>query len=944
MTDFLNSVLPAQGVYCAVGIRAGIIKPSFVNTIADVEAVGDGFDNNGVDAYFALASFVEPGSRTVANAAFLRAFFLDIDCGADKPYADQPAAAQALSIFLSTTNLPTPTIVNSGGGLHVYWPLTEDVPVDTWIIHARSLKRLCAAHGLMADPAITSDAARILRIPGTHNYKNAVGREVQIMTSGVPTSLDDFIELLPAPPVDLSAARSFGMDAETRDLAGDYPACSFARIAQKSLKGSGCAQMNRAIRESATLEEPLWRGVLSIAKRCIDGETAIHKVSKGHPDYTPDATIAKAAETKGPYTCQWYKDNYGAGCEGCTQRVSTPILIGRIVEAAKPTENDTYIVEAPASDTHPAMEIAVPAFPFPYFRGAQGGVFRKETDGDGNVSEVEIYRDDLYITERFFDSDDFGNGDGEMVGINLHMRQDGVRRFYTPVTTIFAKDKLRDVLVRNGVVAYGKKLDELMSYFASSIRKLQTQYAANKTRNQMGWTPDMLGFVVGELEYTPNGTKLAPPASGTRELAAAFKPTGTLEEWKSVVNFYGRPGLEPHAFALFMGFGSPLLKLVGGNAVKGAWVHLKSNGSGSGKSTAQMVANSIFGQPDDLLMKKDDTYNSKMHMLGMINSMLYTVDEITNETPENISNMAYGFTSGRGKHRMDGQSNKLRINNTTWCNFTLTSANSSVVDILQQLKSTADGELRRVLELYVPTYTGATKLEIDALFSKLDDNYGLAGPIFMEYVLTHRDQVVKMLADMQAKVDREFDLNQTDRFYSYLMTCAFTGALIAQRLDLHDINIAPVYQYLIKEVALSRAVTKLAVGDPLAVAQEALGAFINENVNNALVAPYTPAGGIPTRPAMMPKGHLKMRYDPDNRELAIPSTELRNYLTARQIDVKDALHHLTQQGYVKYDGKARPTRLGAGAIGGLSGVPVRCFIFDGDALGIDRDNFAADTD
>lgn len=95
---------------------------------------------------------------------------------------------------------------------------------------------------------------------------------------------------------------------------------------------------------------------------------------------------------------------------------------------------------------------------------------------------------------------------------------------------------------------------------------------------------------------------------------------------------------------------------------------------------------------------------------------------------------------------------------------------------------------------------------------------------------------------------------------------------------------------------------------------------------------------------MMPKGHLKMRYDPDNRELAIPSTELRNYLTARQIDVKDALHHLTQQGYVKYDGKARPTRLGAGAIGGLSGVPVRCFIFDGDALGIDRDNFAADTD
>ena len=138
MTDFLTSVLPAQGVYCTVGIRAGVVKQSFLNTIADVEAVSDGLDNNGIDAYFALASFIEPGSRTVANAAFLRAFFLDLDCGEGKPYVDQPAAAQALAEFLSVTNLPTPTIVNSGGGLHVYWPLTEDVPAETWIIHARS--------------------------------------------------------------------------------------------------------------------------------------------------------------------------------------------------------------------------------------------------------------------------------------------------------------------------------------------------------------------------------------------------------------------------------------------------------------------------------------------------------------------------------------------------------------------------------------------------------------------------------------------------------------------------------------------------------------------------------------------------------------------------------------------------------------------------------------
>jgi uncharacterized protein (DUF927 family) len=589
------------------------------------------------------------------------------------------------------------------------------------------------------------------------------------------------------------------------------------------------------------------------------------------------------------------------------------------------------------------VAISIPAYPFPYFRGKNGGVFRKDRDKDGEEVETEIYPDDLYLTERFFDSNENDVGDGEMVGINLHMRRDGVRRFFAPVTTLFATDKLRDLLVRNGVVAYGKKLEVLMAYFASAIRKLQSQYAANRTRNQMGWTPDLLGFVVGELEYTASGVKLAPPASGTRQLAAAFKPTGSLEEWKKIANFYDRPGLEPHALALFFGFGSPLLRLIEGNVVKGAMVHLKHNGSGSGKSTAQMVANSIFGHPDDLLMKKEDTYASKMHMLGMINSLIYTVDEITNEKAEVLSDMAYGFTSGRGKHRMESQSNKMRANHTVWCNITLTSGNASVTDVLQQYKSTADGELRRVLELSVPKYTGATKQEIDAVFGKLNTNFGVAGPIYIEYVMANIDSVRALLANMQTKIDAELGLDQSDRFYSAILTCAFVGALISRRLKLHDIEISHVYQYALTSVTQVRAATKADIGDPTTVAQETLAAFINENVNNALVAPFASRGGLPERPAVTPKGPLRMRYDPETRELAIAVAEFRRFFAMRQVDVKDSIVRLNQAKYMKHDGKSYPTRLGSGAVGGLSGIAIRCYVFDGDAIGIDETAFSTPT-
>jgi hypothetical protein len=942
VTDFLESVLPTKGAYCTVGIRSGVVQQSFQGTIADVEAAGAGFDTAGVDAYFALATFQDNSSRKADNAAFLRAFFLDLDCGTGKPYVDQPAAAQALSLFIKDTKLPSPTVVNSGGGLHVYWPLTEDVPVAEWAVHAKSLKRLCTQHNLHADPAVTADSVRILRIPGTHNFKGGQRRPVQIVAQGQPTDLKSFTDLLPPAPVDLSAAKQYGMDAATRDLVGgDYPKCLFSRVATRSINGHGCNQIKHALVNAATLEEPLWRAALSVAIRCEDGATAIHKLSQAHPGYTAANTEAKAAETKGPYTCQWYKDNYAEGCKGCTHMISSPILIGKVIEAAQVTD-DQYVIDKEEDDDSPAMALSIPAYPFPYFRGAKGGVFRNDRSKDGEDIEIEIYPDDLYLTERFFDSDETGSGDGEMVGINLHMRKDGVRRFFAPVTSLFATDKLRDLLVRNGVVAYGKKLELLMAYFASSIRKLQSQYSANRTRNQMGWTPDLLGFVVGELEYTASGLKLAPPASGTRELAAHFKPVGSLDKWKSIANFYNREGLEPHALALFFGFGSPLLKLMDNNAVKGAMVHLKHNGSGSGKTTAQMVVNSIFGHPEDLLMKKEDSYASKMHRLGMMNSLCFTVDEITNEKAEILSDMAYGFTSGRGKHRMESQSNKMRANHTTWCNITLTSGNASATDVLQQYKSTADGELRRVLEIAVPKYTGASKQEIDAVFKQLSSNYGVAGPVYIEYVLKNTDSVRNLLTKMQAKVDAALNLDQADRFYSSILTCAFVGALISQRLGLHDITINRVYEFALALVEQNRASAKADLGDPTIIAQETLAAFINENVNNALVAPLWSPSGVPERPAITPKGPLRMRYDPDTRELSIAVPEFRRFFSARQVDVKDSVHHLNMAKIMKHDGKSHSVRLGAGAVGGLSGIPVRCYVFDGNAIGIDATFFSAD--
>jgi len=55
--------------------------------------------------------------RTKHNALGARVFWLDIDCGATKPYRDQQSAGDALAAFCRTLQLPTPLVVMSGAGL-----------------------------------------------------------------------------------------------------------------------------------------------------------------------------------------------------------------------------------------------------------------------------------------------------------------------------------------------------------------------------------------------------------------------------------------------------------------------------------------------------------------------------------------------------------------------------------------------------------------------------------------------------------------------------------------------------------------------------------------------------------------------------------------------------------------------------------------------------------
>jgi hypothetical protein len=112
-------------------------------------------------------------ARSQKNALALKAIWLDIDVK-DSPsgYATLGEAIDALTTFRKAVKLPPPSaLVFSGGGLHVYWISDRPLGPAEWRKYAEGLKAAAIKFGLKCDTCCTVDSARVLRVPGTLNYK-----------------------------------------------------------------------------------------------------------------------------------------------------------------------------------------------------------------------------------------------------------------------------------------------------------------------------------------------------------------------------------------------------------------------------------------------------------------------------------------------------------------------------------------------------------------------------------------------------------------------------------------------------------------------------------------------------------------------------------------------------------------------------------------------------
>ncbi len=126
-----------------------------------------------------------------------------------------------------------------------------------------------------------------------------------------------------------------------------------------------------------------------------------------------------------------------------------------------------------------------------------------------------------------------------------------------------------------------------------------------------------------------------------------FSVRGSLDGWKVEVaaKCEGNPVL---TLAIGCALAGPLLSLVG---VLGGGVHLVGDSS-SGKSLAQLIGSSVWGDPGIFAASWDMTKGGLEIEASSRNDTMLPLDEIKRADPKRVQEMAYSLANGQGKGTM----------------------------------------------------------------------------------------------------------------------------------------------------------------------------------------------------------------------------------------------------------------------------------------------------
>lgn len=906
--EFLSTLLPEEGlkVIAEGGVNPATGQFGFrrhypCQTVAEAAEICAEIDARKNHAFYAVATFDKPqiwnertqkwSVRLQSNAVAIKSLFLDVDVDEVNPakYASKREAIAALLKFVADTGLPEPSVVDSGGGIHVYWIFTQAITVRMWQPLAEVLKLLANRHGFKADKSPTADCSRVLRPIGTQNHKRDVPRPVRWLLQSPPVdprAMRTILTLsLPAapdfpPPPTGQVGSVLGSNLEP---AHDSEPLHFPTIVQR------CAQMANLFENRGNVEEPLWYAGLAVARLCDKSEKAVAAVSDGHPRYSTAETAKKVQQLEfggyGPTLCTRFDGLNPGLCGTCLYwgKIKSPAAVGRKTFSAP-----APVVEVESEETGEAEVIEIPNPPAPYVRRQSGGIVYEHEDPDGTPRRIVIFDHDIFPIRREY----LEASSEEVVVWRVNLPQDGWQDIKVPASSLYDASWGLKEMAAKGVYPSLENKEFFKRFLVSYVQELQRHSEVERVFAKLGWRD--LDFVLPGKLITPGGVQEVRVSADSNKALPGLGPKGSFNKWKEAASFYNKRGYEPHMMTFLTAFGAPLLTAVG---LKGAVINLVSR-SGHGKTTILKAMNSVWGDPDDLLLNgtpEGSTYNARVTRISMYNNLPISFDEISNIDPEDASALCYMVAQGQGKLRLTRQG-KDQGNIEQWRTIMACTSNSSLYSKLSAFKADASAEQARVFEIQLPPATIHTKMQADEFIKTIGENCGHAGEAFMKAVVADRVNAFALCEKILKRLDAATGGDKLARFWTATAAVNLAGGAIAiaagvlpwEPVDLHRLE-----KWLIIQINQISMMVSSGVVSPGAVVAE----YLDDRIPNTLVVgPPSASGapnGVPLYPvAVHPKASLQVRVEPSQGRTWISKRDFRDYCVKRQIDPNETIRLL----------------------------------------------------
>jgi len=742
--------------------------------------------------------YFKPTRRVEAMRAS-KTLYADFDV---KPgaYPDKAAVLAHIDAMVAAGKIPEPTVrVDSGNGIHAHWVLDRELTRHEWESLAKPLAvYLSKTLGMHIDTNITVDSVRVLRLPATVNAKDvnrviptalignldpndipvatfeallgvsvaqgaAAGqvlhfpsRPQAVTQATLPQAFENVTPFAPLPPGPVFGA---GIDPDMHGA----PPLDFAEVVAE------CPTLSD-IRARRGAGDPgvLWMLAILAASFAPEQERAqwAHEFSSGYAGYTPAETDAKLDEKVrarlssggriGWPTCAAFAP-HSAKCQGCPMlgQGKSPLHAGKTAPAL------------PVSD-----------LPEPYMRDTSAGVTRimvpRADEAPACVLPYDVQ--DAQIEER---------PDGVFFSAQIIHPRNAPTRLRVPLHAATAwRDEATRALGQAQITLLPEQVPEARRFIVSWIQSLQAKQSNAHVRDPYGWVK----MRDGTQGFAYNGRVVG--ANGKSETGAAaddtfrdrFHSTGSAAEWKVAADLMMGMGRIDIQAAIATAFAAPLMRFTGHN---GAIVSVYSPFSGVQKSSALMVAQSVWGDPKTGMSRLDDTANAVGKKLGALRHLPVYWDELqTRDQGAQFAKMAFQLTQGTEKARMMADT-RLRAAGE-WATLLVCGSNNSIREIMLAESTEGSGAgVARVFEFEVrrvPLTLSPSAAQM--LLAKTQENFGVVGALYAQHLVDNLGGLQAGLAKVAASFEKGLNAYPGEqRFWIAAASTIFLGATLANQLQ-----------------------------------------------------------------------------------------------------------------------------------------------------------------